>query len=283
MKIRAALAVGGLLWLGTATASAWWVKGHEAIAQAAASRLPEAVPAFFRAGGKVLAHLSGDPDRWKNRDARFLRASEAPDHYIDLEDLGGKELPEDRYKAATLLLQLKQRPERTGMLPYALMEHFDRLTIAFYDYRQDPDNEAVRVKCLVYAGILSHYAGDAAMPLHTTRDYDGRKGPDGKLQQRGIHARIDSFPEKHGLTWEEMSRGLEAREIPDVWKHVVQTIQESHQHVNRCYEMDTTGAFDRPTEQSRAFILERCRTGAQFTMDLYYTAWKRSAGLKPPY
>jgi hypothetical protein len=264
-------------------APAWWVKGHESITEAAAARLPDRMPAFFRAGGKVMAHCSGDPDRWKNPDAKHLRAAEAPDHFLDLEDLQGKELPPDRFQAAALLTQLGHRPERTGMLPYALMESFDRLSCAFYDYRADPNNEAVRMKCLVYAGNLAHYTGDAVMPLHTTRDYDGKKGPDGQLVQRGIHARIDAFPEKNQLTPEEICRGLEARAVEDVWAYVLKTIRASHGHVPRCYDLDAAGAFAKPTAESRAFILERCRAGTQFTMDLWYSAWLRSARMPPHY
>ena len=265
------------------TAPAWWVKGHESIAEAAAARLPETVPAFLRAGGKHLAHCSGDPDRWKNPDARHLRAAEAPDHYIDLEDYEGQELPADRYQAAVLLARLKQRPERTGMLPYAIMEDYDRLCCAFYDYRADPSNETVRMKCLVYAGNLAHFTGDAVMPLHTTRDYDGKRNPDGTMTQRGIHAKIDAFPEKNGLTPEEIARGLEPRQIEDMWGYILKRIQESHTQVARCYDLDAAGAFDKPTAESRAFILERCRAGAQFTMDLWYNAWLRSAKMRAPY
>jgi hypothetical protein len=265
------------------TAPAWWVKGHESIAEAAAARLPESVPTFLRAGGKHLAHCSGDPDRWKNPDAKHLRAAEAPDHYIDLEDYADKELPADRYQAVALLIRLKQRPERTGMLPYAIMENYDRLCCAFYDYRMDPNNETVRMKCLVYAGSLAHFTGDAVMPLHTTRDYDGKRNPDGMTMQRGIHAKIDAFPEKNGFTPEEIARGLEPRQIEDMWAYVFGRIQESHRQVARCYDLDTAGAFDKPTAESRAFILERCRAGAQFTMDLWYNAWLRSAKMRPPY
>jgi hypothetical protein len=262
---------------------AWWVKGHEAIARAAVAGMPDDVPPFFRAGATAIAHLAGDPDRWKNKDARFLRPAEYPDHFLDLENFQGQDLPPDRYKAAALLTRLGQRPEETGMLPYALMEYFDRLTCAFYDLRQEPDNEAVRMKCLLYAGLMSHYTGDLAMPLHTTRDYDGRKGADGRAAQKGIHAKIDAFPERFGLTPEEIGRDLTGREIADVWKHVVEAIHESHGHVGVCYDLDAEGAFEKPTEKSRTLILERCRVGAQLTMDLYYTAWKRSAGLRPPY
>ena len=108
------------------SAPAWWVKGHASIAEAAAARLPEAMPAFFRAGGKHLAHCSGDPDRWKNPDAKHLRAAEAPDHYLDLEDYQGKELPADRYQAVALLIRLKQQPERTGITPLHRREPPDK-------------------------------------------------------------------------------------------------------------------------------------------------------------
>jgi hypothetical protein len=266
-----------------ATVSAWWVKGHESIAQASVSILPEDVPPFFRAGGKTIAHFSGEPDRWKNKDAIFLRAGESPEHFIDLENFQSNAIPDDRYKAAALLTRLGQQPEKTGMLPYAIMEYFDRLTCAFYELRQEPENEIIRMKCLMYAGLLSHYTGDLSMPLHTTVDYDGRKGPAGQMVQKGIHAKIDAFPERFGLTAEEISRDLKPAEIGEVWKHVIQAIHESHTHVGLCYELDSGGAFEKPTEQSRAFILGRCRVGAQLTADLYYTAWKRSVRFRPPY
>jgi len=37
------------------------------------------------------------------------------------------------------------------------------------------------------------------------------------------------------------------------------------------------------SEDSWKFIMDRCRAGAQFTMDLWYTAWLRSDSLPPPY
>ena len=268
--------------LAAGFAGAWWFKGHESIAEAGAAGLPDDVPAFFRAGGKTLAHCAGDPDRWKNPSAKFLKASESPDHYIDLENYQGKELPSDRWKAIALLQDLKEKPETAGMLPYAIMENYDRLSCAFYDYRADPKNPAIQAKCLVYAGVLAHLTGDCAMPLHTTRDYDGRKVDD-RFVQKGIHARIDGFPEKFGLTAEEIGRGLKAKKLDNVWEHVVKQINDSHAQVERCYELDKAGAFDKPTEESRKFILERCRVGAQFTMDLWYSAWVRSEKMPKHY
>jgi hypothetical protein len=271
------LCAGCVLLLIVGVLRAWWVEGHASIAEASASVLPDEMPAFFRAGGKQLGHYAGDPDRWKNPSCKFLRAAEAPDHFIDLEDYQGKELPKDRYRAIELLISLKQKPDRVGMLPYAIMENYERLCCAFYDHRADPKNEAIKQKCLVYAGVLAHLTGDCVMPLHTTRDYDGRKNKDGKLEQKGIHAKIDAFPEKNGLKAEEIGRGVKPKKIADVWAHVKERVDESHKLIGKCYEMDKDGVFDKPTKESRQFILDRCHAGAQFTADLWYTAWLTSA------
>lgn len=278
-------ALGITVWMlfAVAAAPAWWVKGHGTIAEAAASGLPEEMPAFFRAEGKKLGHYAGDPDRWKNPSAKHLRAAKAPDHFIDLENFGDKELPADRWQAIALLISLKQKPEKTGFLPYAIMENYERLCCAFYDLRQAPDDPAIRAKCLVYAGVLSHLTGDASMPLHTTVNYDGKPGADKQMVQKGIHARIDSFPEMHGLMAEEIGRDLKADLIEDEWKYVVTTIRDSHGEIERCYGLDKDGAFEKPTNESRKFILGRCRVAAKFTLDLWYTAWVRSAKMPAHY
>src|SRR5690349_7755722 len=103
MRFRWWLVAFGCGLVLAAFAPAWWVLGHAQITEAAAAALPEDMPAFFRAGGKALAHYSGDPDRWKNRTATYLKAAEAANHFIDLEDYGGEALPADRFKAMRLL------------------------------------------------------------------------------------------------------------------------------------------------------------------------------------
>lgn len=267
--------------LGT-FATGWWSGGHETVAEAAAARLPDDVPAFFRNGGKHLAHFSVDPDRWKNRDTPLLRAAEEGNHYLDMEDLDGKELPKsNRFDAMKMVYtELKKEPNKVGLLPYAIIENYEKLKIGFSDYRKSPTNTSIPMKCLVFGGVMCHYTGDAAMPLHSTRDYDGKVQADGTTKQKGIHAKIDGFPEKNKITAEEVCRGLEAKKIDDVWAHVNKFIAESHTHVPKCYELDAAGAFDKPTAESRAFILARVRAGAQLTLDLWYTAWVKSEKLK---
>jgi hypothetical protein len=106
------------------------------------------------------------------------------------------------------------------------------------------------------------------------------------LQQphlQSTNAKLDAFPEKFEFSAAEIGRDLSARELEDVWTHVIRTIHESHTHVDTCYVLDAENAFEKPTEASRAFVMARCRVGTQLTMDLYYTAWKRSARFRPPY
>src|SRR5262245_51514651 len=107
----AAVLVGGL-------AMGWWSGGHETIAEAAAARLPDDVPAFFRRGGKELAHFSVDPDRWKNREMSFLRRAEEGNHFLDSEDLDGKPLPgTHRFDAMKMIYgELKKEPNKVGLL-----------------------------------------------------------------------------------------------------------------------------------------------------------------------
>lgn len=277
LPILTALAVAGL-------APGWWVKGHGSITEAAASQLPDDMPGFFRNAGKHLAHIAGDPDRWKNNECKVLRASIEADHFLDLEDLEGKKLPpESRFKGMELMRRLKKDPVRTGLVPYAIAEGYERLACAFYDYRKDPTNEAIKMKCIVYAGNLAHFTTDVSMPLHTTVHYDGKVQAQGEKLQKGIHAKVDAFPEKFNLTPEEICRGLSAQPVEEVWPYMMKFIEESHSHIEKCYELDLANAFETPIPESREFILQRCRDGAQFTMNIWYAAWKRSEKLKAHY
>src|SRR5438105_15962022 len=108
------------------------------------------------------------------------------------------------------------------------------------------------------------------MPLHTTRDYDGRPGAGGGMTQKGIHAKIDAFPEKNGFKPEEVCRGLKPIPIANVWEYVQTFINESRTHIDECYKLDAAGAISPPTDGSRAFIMARCRAGAHFTLDIWY-------------
>src|SRR5207244_1694525 len=113
---------------------------------------------------------------------------------------------------------------------------------------------------LFYAGWLAHYCEDAAMPLHTTKFFDGKPGPNGELPQppkKGIHARIDAYPEKN-LTADAVAEGLTAEAVQP-WPAIVKEIESSHKFVEKCYEIDEQNGFDKEPLKAKELMLERSR------------------------
>lgn len=257
---------------------AWWGGGHSLLTKAAASSTPDDMPAFFRDAAEELALMSHEPDNWKDPAAPHLRATERPEHFIDLEFLEGAEMPATRVELQKLLIGKQIDPDKAGYLPYAIIEGYERLMLAFRDHRLQPNSAAVQHRVLVYAGWLAHYAQDASMPLHTTKNYDGKPGPDGQLQQKGIHARLDAYPEKN-LTVEAVAEGLKPSDIADAWKAINAITQDSYKLVDQAYQLDAEGAFDNAPAKGREFVLARARAGAGLTLSLWYAAWRNSEKL----
>ena len=114
------------------------------------------------------------------------------------------------------------------------------------------------------------------MPLHTTKDYDGRTKPDGSVEQKGIHKRIDEYPEQNGITPEKIADGLEAKDEVKIFPLIVDAIKASNTHVDECYTLDAKGGFDRDPDVGRPLMTERTHAAAQLTLTLWYSAWTNS-------
>jgi hypothetical protein len=256
---------------------AWWNGGHHIFTLAAASKLPEDMPAFFRQAGAELAEISGEPDNWKRPIAPHLKVTEQPEHYIDLEYLEGQPIPEHRADLIKYYESKHIEPAKAGFLPYAIQEGYERLKVAFSECRGQPESKAFQHCAIVYAGWVAHYCEDSAMPLHTTKDYDGKPDAAGNMQQKGIHAKIDAYPESQGFTPEMVNQGLKAERAADVWPLITKAIAESNKHVQRCYELDAQDGFDKEPEKAKELMLERGRAAVKLTLDIWYSAWVNSA------
>lgn len=267
--------------LAAGPALAWWGDGHAIVARAAVAAQPQEVPAFFRAGGQTVAHVSCDPDLAKNRATPHVAHAEHPEHFVDLERLAGQPLPEQRYDFIVLCQKLKVDPVRVGFGAYAVTEWTERLAVAFAEHRQWPEDLAIQGKCLVYAGLLAHYAGDLMQPLHTTIHYDGRAGADGRSPHTGIHEQVDSIIERLQLDPHLLAVQVGAAPMEgNLFEAVRAAIAESHGRVDRVYELE--GQLDPVSDEARAFALERARRATAFTASLYLTAWKMSEGIELP-
>ncbi len=265
----------------------WHQEGHILMTRAAMGLVGDELPEFFVAGVDTITHCVVDADYMKHPATPQLRNAENPEHYLDLELLGGRELPPTRYEYFALLDELAVKPDKAGTLPYAVTEAAQRLALAFAEHRRWPDNQHIRTKCLVYAGWLSHYAQDLEMPLHTTIHWDGRAVEGEKYQRTGIHAKIDDLPHRFTLDEIDWPTGEAIEPADDVFAAVVAELHEAHRRVDVVYaiEPDLPGvkAPAELTAAVRRFGLEHIRRGGIFTARLYLAAWRRSADLELPH
>ena len=267
-------------------AGAWFGPGHEIATRLAVRALPPDAPLFFRRGWRTVAHCSQDPDLFRIRSLPQLRSREAPEHYIDLELLGGAKLPPTREQFSALCARKKLTVWKVGAVPYAVAEWTQRLTLAFSEYRRWPKNPAIRAKALVYAGLLAHYAQDLCQPLHTTIHFDGRVPPGGKSPRSGVHAKVDALIQKAPADDAERLPGLRPRVFASVLDEVAAELMRSHALVGRVYAIEKgLPAMDKPLARNTpaaSLADERLRAAAEFTASLYLTAWRDSAKLKLP-
>jgi hypothetical protein len=276
-----------VLLVGSPQAWAWNGPDHAMATQVAVSGLPDTVPAFVREGGGLMAHCSKDPDLFKKPvGGDDLTQTETPEHYIDLERLGGDEPPATRFDMLAWALHHNMTPAQIGLCPYAIIEWTERLTVAFAEHRRWPDDPDVRTKALVYAGLLAHYAEDICQPLHTTVDFNGRARPDGSSPQTGIHLKVDDLLHKLPPNLHVRLDPATIKPFGDLRRGVWATVRSSHALVERVYalERDLPG-YGQPIVADSAvgeFAKERLQASAGFTAQLILTAWVDSAQVRMP-
>lgn len=286
LPVGAALAAVLLAGVAVPPVRAWWPKGHSIIAEGAVRALPTEVPRFFRQGTGQIAHNAQDPDVLKNRALPELRDAEDPEHFIDLELLRGKPLPPTRSEFLKLCAEEKLDPKRVGYVPYAVTEWTERLTMAFAEHRKWPRNPYIRQKCLVYAGMLAHYAGDMCQPLHLTLEFDGRIPAGGGTPKRGIHAKMDALIEKLAFTPQMLAHDQQPVAFDALLPTIVAEINAGRTHIDRVYALEADLPPEQgdwsPTPAARELGTERGRAATKFLASLYLTAWRKSASIELP-
>lgn len=277
---------------------AWQDEGHVLVNQVAAEHLPDEMPQFFRDAVDRLAYLGPEPDRWRRNTEYSLKESQEPDHFIKLEVLDvDLDTLRSRYDFYRMLYERRANPEalhgvhpdsllpeHVGLLPYITIEGYERLKVAFRQYRElqrsGGDTELVEGNIILYAGWLGHYVADAAEPHHTTIHYDGWQGPNPNgYPGRGAHGRVEGdFVRNSGVGSDEIGEGMApAERLQDPFADFLDFIYETHQLVEKTYQLDKAGGFTGAgTEEGRVSALERLTAASQMLLDMWYTAWLTS-------
>ncbi len=155
-------------------ALAWGFYGHKRINRMASFTLPPEMFPFYKRHIDFISDHAVDPDR-----RRYAVEGEAQRHYIDIDHYAhaGEDvfdvMPRKWDEAITKYSE--DTLQAYGIVPWHIEVMFARLVRAFQ--RGDVD------RILSNSAEIGHYIGDAHVPLHTTKNYNGQL-----TGQHGIHA-----------------------------------------------------------------------------------------------
>lgn len=305
-------------------AQAWDYEGHRLVNQIALASLPTNFPNFVRTpeAAERIAFLAGEADRWRNTPDLALKHCNGPDHYIDLEEifqhgLTLETVPGLRYDFISLIATNRAaQPDKVpfvdpakdtdhtralvGLLPWTIAEYQGKLKSAFaylrtYELYGGTGDEIANAKAnIIYImGVMGHFAGDAAQPLHTTVHHAGWVGenPNRYATNKSIHQWIDGgYLNRVGIpsVGDLQSRIRPAAPLK-LGNRPAQTdetvavsfafIDASWKLVEPLYRMDKEGGFSGKGEQGlkgREFLTQQLLVGGQFLGDLWLTAWQQA-------
>lgn len=272
---------------------AWGEKGHSISNEAATAGLPNDMPLFFYRAYPELIFLAYDPDRWRGAGVS-LDAVNPPNHFLDDEFVSRLTLPPDRYKFIDLLYTsgtLRQHGitnSDSGFLPWTIAEMSDQLTNEFRQWRfaKPPERASIERDIIHIAGVLGHFAGDAANPDHATINFNGwvEPNPNHYPTDCDAHFRFETEFVSHAIEVGDVTPRLAAPKLrTDYFASAVEFIRGSNSLVETLYRLDKDRAFDimRPvSKEGKDFAAGRLAAGASFLRDLWMSAWRNSAN--PP-
>jgi len=281
-------------------ARSWGDQGHTAINRVAAEKIPADMPQFLKNATSRIAWEGPEPDRWRSVLEKTLNAAQAPEHFINLEQVDWlKPLPPDRYRFIQAIYEYRAQhpnadvpqPERIGFQPYVTIEVFDRLKVAFREFRRaqaggrsTADAEA---NAIFYAGWLGHYVGDGANPMHTSIQYNGWVGanPKGYTTAHDVHTKMESVFVGANPEVTRFADSVGApKHLDHPFEDYIVYLRESQSQIERAYELEKARGFDgKGTRESREFIRQQLGRGSQMLLNMWYTAWLDSAKEPEPW
>ena len=323
MKIHFALILTVLGSGITLPMAAWDYSGHRMVNELALAALPDDFPAFVHSPSNAerIAFLAGEPDRWRNNSDLPIKHYNSVDHYLDIEQLpdagidpqtvsdlryvfattfaAGREAHLDKFPEIDPLKNTDHTREWRGLRPWAVTEYYGKLKSAFsylktFEKAGTPEEVANAQANIVYImGVMGHYVGDGAQPLHTSVHHNGWVGdnPQGYTKWPGIHSWIDGgFIAKAGIntagllprveTVASIEVTLPADGRNPVFVVTMDYLRAQNALVEPLYALEKTGVFKADnigkTTTGRDFIEGQLLKGGEMLASIWLTAWRNA-------
>ena len=293
-------------------AGAWDAHGHRLITYLALDGLSADV-GWLRepAARHRVAFQSSEADRWRGLRSEVLGHVNSPDHYLDAElmeefGLTLETLPRLRNEyLRAMIISKHEHPERVspydvakdpdrskewpGFALHAIAERYAKLRSALRQVRileqlddpaRAPQLVQSRENAIYHMGMLSHFVGDLAQPLHTTRHFNGWVGenPEGYTTDRRFHAYIDGGAlTHHGLTYatiKPLVRYTIEVDAKDPWDDVLTYFRRSFALVEPLYRLERDAQLKQ--QPGKELISERLADASAMLAALYNAAWASS-------
>ncbi len=293
---------------------AWDGSGHRMIARVALEGLSPDMPAWLKDEDSMVAapDCAQMPDRWRSVRVAQLKHVNEPDHYLDVEDLEPlgmslKTLPPLRNEFVKQITLARAKPdfkgppineaqdpaktqEYPGFVPYATLENYGRLVGAFRMVRMfgamkdggtAPQVEAAQWNARVQIGILAHFVGDTAQPLHTTKHHHGWVGenPHGYTTDKKIHSYIDGdILRVHHITDADVKAKADFERKLDgsnLWGETITYLDRSFHEVEPLYVLKKSGELEQA--KGKDFIVGRLADASSQLSALIEAAWAEAA------
>ena len=291
--------------------------------QLALASLPANFPSFVKTpeAQERVAFLAGEPDRWRNTPDLPLKHFNEPDHYMDLEeldhyDLKPEMLPVFRYDfVAKLALVRNAHPDKfpapgndvahthqlIGLLPWAIAENYGKLKSGFSYLKTFQENGGTseeianaQANILYIMGVMGHYVGDAAQPLHTTVHHHGWVGdnPNHYTGNGSFHSWIDGgfFNKIGGADVKGIKSKLRPAQLvsmngrsakpEEMFQAAMLFIIEQHKMVEPLYQLEKDGKLSGDGEKGRegqAFLEGQLQKAGQMLGDIWFSAREQAS------
>ncbi len=165
-----------------------------------------------------------------------------------------------------------------GILPWTIIQTTEALTAAFKSQQWD--------KAMLIAADLGHYVGDAHMPLHLTRNYNGQY-----TNQKGVHSRIESkmidrYANEITIT------GKRAACIPSISDYTFRMIYDNYACVDSVLIADSiatalarntwdTVYYEKLWQLCKPFTIRLLEDASYDLASLIYTCWVHAGSPNP--